>query len=178
MTGTKPWTGTIAAVLLSSLAIPALAQELTSSNQVTAKTDWSVFVETTPSQQCWSVSTPTESVNTRDGRVVAVQRGQTLLMVYYQPDVDHKGVVAFTGGYPLGGPSVTVEISGNSFELFTDEEWAYPDPSDNDKVINAMKRGAQAVVSGVSTRGTATKDTFSLLGFTAAMDDAGARCTN
>lgn len=160
------------------LASPTLAQDQTSTNQVAAKTDWSVFVETTPTQQCWSVSTPKETVNTRDGRVVAVNRGQILLMVYYQPDVDHRGVVAFTGGYPFGPPSITVNISGNAFEMFTDGEWAYPDPSDNDKVVSAMKRGAEAVITGVSTRGTTTKDTFSLLGFTAAMEDAGARCAS
>ena len=176
MTVTTPWKMMLAGAVL--LASPALAQDETSTNQVAAKTDWSVFVETTPQQQCWSVSTPKETVNTRDGRIVAVNRGQILLMVYYQPDVDHNGVVAFTGGYPFGGPNVTVEISGNSFEMFTDGEWAYPDPSDNDKVVTAMKRGAQAVVTGVSSRGTTTKDTFSLLGFTAAMEDAGARCAS
>ncbi len=180
MTGIKAWKTRAAGMALTAalLASPALAQEETSTNQVAAKTDWSVFVETDPTQQCWSVSTPKETVNTRDGRVVAVQRGQILLMVYYQPDVDHNGVVAFTGGYPFGSPNVTVEISGNTFELFTDGEWAYPDPSDNDKVVTAMKRGAQAIITGVSTRGTTTKDTFSLLGFTAATEDAGKRCAN
>jgi hypothetical protein len=32
------------------------------------------------------------------------------------------------------------------------------------------------VVTGVSSRGTTTKDTFSLLGFTAALDEAERRC--
>jgi hypothetical protein len=31
-------------------------------------------------------------------------------------------------------------------------------------------------VSGVSSRGTTTEDTFSLMGFTAALNDAEARC--
>lgn len=178
MTGMVPIKATLAgaALALAGLTNMAAAQDATSNNQVAAKTDWSVFVETAPTQQCWSVSTPKETVNTRDGRVVAVQRGQILLMVYYQPDVDHTGVVAFTGGYPFGSPNVTIDVSGTSFEFFTDGEWAYPDPSDNDKVVTAMKRGAQATVTGVSTRGTTTKDTFSLLGFTAAMEDAGKRC--
>jgi hypothetical protein len=39
-----------------------------------------------------------------------------------------------------------------------------------------MKRGAEAVVTGVSGRGTTTIDTFSLLGFTAAIEDAETRC--
>ena len=39
-----------------------------------------------------------------------------------------------------------------------------------------MKRGASAVVTARSGRGTQTKDTFSLQGFTAAMTEAETRC--
>jgi len=45
-------------------------------------------------------------------------------------------------------------------------------------VVAAMKRGKSAVLSARSSRGTITKDTFSLLGFTAAVDDAAKRCSN
>lgn len=158
-------------------AMGALAQE-TSQNRVAAKTDWSVFEEDNP-KECWSVSTPKESVNTRDGRVVAVNRGQTLLMVFYRPSAGATGQVAFTGGYPFAsGSSVNVTIGGSQFELFTDGDWAWPaSPADDAKMITAMKRGASAIVSGRSGRGTTTKDTFSLLGFTAALEEAEKRCS-
>lgn len=148
-----------------------------STNRVAAKTDWSVFVEDNPTE-CWGVSTPKESVNTRGGRVVAVNRGQTLLMVFYRPSAGAVGQVAFTGGYPFAsGSTVNLNISGSSFELFTDGEWAWPaTPEDDAKIITAMKRGAEAVAMGQSGRGTQTKDSFSLLGFTAAVDDAAKRC--
>ncbi|WP_120503160.1 invasion associated locus B family protein [Sulfitobacter mediterraneus] len=157
-------------------AFPAAAQEQ-STNRVAAKTDWSVFVEDNPTE-CWGVSTPKESVNTRDGRVVAVNRGQTLLMVFYRPSAGAQGQVAFTGGYPFAaGSTVNMDISGNTFELFTEGEWAWPATTDDDaKIITAMKRGATAILAGRSGRGTNTKDTFSLLGFTAAVEDAGKRC--
>ncbi len=154
----------------------AVAQEV-SNNQVAAKTDWSVFVEDNP-KECWSVSTPTETVNTRDGRVVAANRGEILLMVFFRPEANANGQVAFTGGYPFrDGSQVSVEISGTEYSLFTDGDWAWPaSPADDVKLVAAMKRGAQAVVTGVSSRGTTTKDTFSLLGFTAATEDAEKRC--
>lgn len=158
------------------LANGAHAEEQ-STNRVAAKTDWSVFVEDNPTE-CWGVSTPKESVNSRDGRVVAVNRGQTLLMVFYRPSAGAKGQVAFTGGYPFAsGSTVNMQISGNTFELFTEGEWAWPATSDDDaRIITAMKRGADAVLSARSGRGTDTKDTFSLLGFTAAVEDAAKRC--
>ena len=46
------------------------------------------------------------------------------------------------------------------------------------KIVTAMKRGTEAVLTARSERGTQTKDTFSLLGFTAAIEDAETRCTN
>lgn len=158
------------------VATGAAAQEQ-STNRVAAKTDWSVFVEDNPTE-CWGVSTPKETVNSRDGRVVAVNRGQTLLMVFYRPSAGAKGQVAFTGGYPFaGGSTVNLNISGNTFELFTEGEWAWPATTEDDaKIITAMKRGADAILTGRSGRGTNTKDTFSLLGFTAAVEDAAKRC--
>jgi len=165
-----------AAVLAAIVATGAMAQDQ-STNRVAAKTDWSVFVEDNPTE-CWGVSTPKETVNSRDGRVVAVNRGQTLLMVFYRPSAGATGQVAFTGGYPFAsGSTVNMEISGSSFDLFTEGEWAWPaTPEDDAQIIAAMKRGADAVLSGQSGRGTNTKDTFSLLGFTAAVEDAAKRC--
>jgi len=159
------------------LSTPLAAQE-ESTNRVAAKTDWSVFVENNPTE-CWGVSAPKETVNTRDGRVVAVRRGDILLFVFYRPGEEVKGQVTFTGGYPFAdGSTVNMQIGSNSFELFTDGEWAWPaSAADDAKIITAMKRGAQAVLTARSSRGTQTVDTFSLLGFTAAVEDAETRCT-
>ncbi len=172
--GFSKFLGLAAAVAL--VAGQGFAQE-SSSNRVAAKTDWSVFVEENPTE-CWGVSTPKETVNTKDGRIVAVNRSQTLLMVFYRPSAGASGQVAFTGGYPFAnGSTVNMNIGGTEFEMFTEGEWAWPATvADDAKIITAMKRGASAVVTGVSGRGTTTKDTFSLLGFTAAVEDAEKRC--
>ncbi len=161
-------------VAFSVNAGAVLAQE--STNRVAANTDWSVFVENDP-KECWSVSKPKETVNTRDGRVVAVRRGDILLFVSYRPAANAKGEVSFTGGYPFKPDStVSLTIGGQTFQLFTDGEWAWAAPEDDPKIVAAMKKGADAVLVGVSARGTRTEDKFSLLGFTAAVDDAATRC--
>ena len=70
-----------------------------------------------------------------------------------------------------------MNISGAEFELFTDGEWAWPaTPADDAKIITAMKRGSSAILTARSGRGTQTKDTFSLLGFTASVEEAEKRC--
>ncbi len=169
-------TGLGAVMAAALIAGGAWAQDQ-STNRVAAQTDWSVFVEDNPTE-CWGVSTPKETVNSRDGRVVAVKRGQTLLMVFYRPSANAKGQVAFTGGYPFASDSkVSMVISDDTYELFTDGEWAWPETTEDDaKIIAAMKRGADAKLIGRSGRGTKTEDTFSLLGFTAAVEDAAKRC--
>ena len=167
-----------AGMLLAGLATTAGAQQAQSTNRVGANTDWSVFVEGDP-KECWSVSAPKETVNTRDGRVVSVRRSDILLFVFYRPDAGVKEQVTFTGGYPFAkGSTVNLDISGTQFELFTEGEWAWPaTKADDAKIVTAMKRGEQAVLTARSGRGTQTKDSFSLLGFTSAIEDAGKRCS-
>ncbi|WP_152494604.1 invasion associated locus B family protein [Roseovarius sp. THAF27] len=158
------------------VASGATAQD-ESTNQVAAKTAWSVFEDADP-KECWAVSSPTETVNTKDGRVVAVRRGDILLMTFFRPGAGVDGQITFTGGYPFaGGSTVNVNIGGTEFEMFTEGEWAWPaSASDDAKIIAAMKRGADAVLTARSGRGTVTKDTFSLLGYTAALEEAENRC--
>lgn len=170
---------TVGAVALLMCGAPVFAQDTEeSTNRVNQETDWSVFVEDDPTQ-CWVVSTPRETVNTREGRPVAVNRGEILMFVSYWPEQNRQGEVSFTGGYPFAdGSTVTVAIGDTTFELFTEGEmaWAASEQEDT-QIVTAMKRGSDAVLTARSTRGTQTVDTFSLLGFTAAVEDAEARCS-
>lgn len=159
------------------LAATGVSAQDTSTNQVAAKTDWSVFEDSSP-RECWAVSSPKETVNTKDGRVVSVKRSDILLMAFFRPEAGVSGQITFTGGYPFApGSTVNVSVDGNSFELFTEGEWAWPaSTSDDAKILTALKRGSEAVLTARSARGTQTKDTFSLSGFTAAVEDAEKRC--
>ncbi len=165
----------IFAVALASTAPMAQAQD--STNRVSANTAWSVFVEDSP-KECWAVLTPKETVNTKDGRPVSVRRGTILMMISWRPAQSIAGEVYFTGGYPFKpGSTVELTIGGETFQLFTKGEDAWPaSPEEDAKIIAAMKRGAEAVAVAFSKRGTRTQDTFNLLGFTAAVEDAAKRC--
>ncbi len=174
MTGKSAIVSGVFAIVMA-MPVGALAQQ--STNRVDAKTDWSVFVESNPTE-CWIVSAPKKSVNTRNGKIVAVNRSDTLLFVSFRPKAGVKGEVSFTGGYPFKqGSFVTMKIDQNSYKMFVDGEWAWPaTPGDDAKITTSMKRGRTAVLTGMSSRGTKTEDTFSLLGFTAALQEAEKRC--
>ena len=165
-------TSAVAAALLAGVAP---AQE--STNLVATTTDWSVFTEESP-KECWGVTSPKETINTRDGAPVSVRRGDILLFVTFRPGTGAAGEVSFSGGYPFApGSAVGMAIGDATFKLVSDGEWAWPaNTADDAALLAAMKNGTTAVLSGRSGKGTQTRDTFSLRGFTAAMAEAEKRC--
>lgn len=170
--------GALAAVMIGAVGLgaPALAQ---TNESVGAKRDWSIFKQgEADARQCWIVTQPLTSTAKRGGQPVSVNRGDIFLMVAIRPGAKVKNEVSFIAGYPFkDGASVKLEIGSSNFELFTAGEAAWTDSANqDDQVVGAMRRGANAVVTGVSSRGTTTTDTFSLLGFTAALDEARALC--
>jgi len=164
---------TLAVAAITLFGSMAQAQE--STNRVATMTDWNVFTEESP-KECWGVSKPKETVNTRDGQPVSVRRGDILLFVTFRPG--KPGEISYAGGYPFaGGSTVEVSVDGTPYQLFTDGEWAWPGSAEEDaKLLAALKAGTTATLTARSGKGTQTVDTFSLRGFTAAMEDAEKRC--
>ena len=172
----KPWTA-LAISFAVACAGSAFAQ---SPDRVASHTDWSVFVANSP-KECYIVSPPKSSAATRDGKPTEVQRGDIRLFVAFRPGENVANEVSFTGGYPFReGSTVTLTVGADSFTLTPGTgdagEWAWTDPADDANVVGALKRGATAKLSATSSRDTLTEDTFSLAGFTAAVEDAAARC--
>lgn len=152
--------------------------QATTDNLVAANTDWSTFEAESP-RECISTSAPKQSTLTDgNGNPTSGNRGDIYLMVFYRPSENVNGQIMFTGGYPFAsGSTVSLDVSGTTFELFTEGEYAWPaTPEDDARVVAAMKRGSEAVLQARSGRGNITTDTFSLSGFTAAVEEAANRC--
>lgn len=165
--------GMAAALALIAGMGTAIAQE--STNVVATEGDWTVFAADNP-RECWAVSPPKATLNTKDGKETEVTRGDIRLYVAYRPG--QEGEVSFSGGYPFAPDStVELDIGGQKFNLFTEGESAWTgSPSEDQKLIGALRSGSSAIVTGRSSRGTVTKDTFSLAGITAATNTARQRC--
>lgn len=171
--------GLTAAAVIGTIGMSAsiASAQQVSENIVSEQGDWAVYEDADP-KECWAVAAPKETVNTKDGRVVTVTRSQMLLMTFFRPGAGVEAQVTFTGGYPFApGSTVNLNVDGTEFELITQGEWAWPESKGEDsKIVAAMKAGANAIVTGRSSRGTTTKDTFSLSGYTAALGEAQSRC--
>jgi hypothetical protein len=168
----------VAAALLGAFGhgpAPAQVQE-----SVGSEDDWSIFeASANGSKVCWIASQPTKSAAYRDGKLVEVRRGDIFLMVSVRPNDGVKNEVSFISGYPFkSGSEVETKVGDKSFTMFTEGENAWAQSSaDDDAIVNAFRAGVDAKVEGISSRGTRTVDTFSLIGFTAALDKAASLCS-
>ncbi len=168
-----------ATMVLSMIATVASAQD-PQVQPVQTIEKWSVYVhEAGGEKSCFAASVPQRSRNTRNGKSVSVRRGPTQMSVMFRPASATQGEISFTGGYPFDpGRTVKVTVGGESFDLHVDDEWAWTGSEEEDRKLHeAFRRGSTAIVTGVSTRGTTTTDTFSLIGFTGAFSRAKELCS-
>ena len=170
---------TLIAALLS--AGPALAQTAAKDEPVAKFGDWAVFVAGSP-KECYLGTLPTSSSAKRGGKTVTVERGDIRLYVTYRPADSVVNEISFKSGYPLkAGSTVKMAVGSKIYNLNPgtgdSSGWAWPaSPSEDGAVVAALRKGAKATVTALSARGTTTSDVFSLIGITAALGDAEARC--
>lgn len=105
------------------------------------------------------------------------KRGEIFAIVTHRPADKSRDVVSLEAGYKYKAESpVKVSIDGKDFNLAPHEETAWAGDEVDRALVAAMKAGNLMVVEGVSARGTETKDTYSLKGFTKAYQTIGKAC--
>ncbi len=168
----------LVAMVIAAGTVSASAQ---TDERVAAYKDWSVFNPSNP-KECYIVSPPVNTTAQRGGNTVSVNRGEIRLFVTIRPGQGVDKEVSYTGGYPFKeGSTVKVQIGDSALTMNVgsgeSREWAWtPSPEKDAEMIATMKVGASAKITAVSSRGTTTVDDFSLLGFTAALEEAEKLC--
>lgn len=154
--------------LLGFLSLPALAK--TPEPLGTFK-DWKAFVMDEGGRKvCFIVSTP------KDSKPSNVRRGDIFFFVTSWGGGSAEPSV--TIGYPFKKNSTSIaKIGSDKFTMFTTDDGAwFRDQKDEKRLIEAMKRGSNMVITGTSSRGTLTTDNYSLSGVTAALDKIRRTC--
>ncbi|MEM9026912.1 MAG: invasion associated locus B family protein [Pseudomonadota bacterium] len=145
----------------------AYAQSEGPTKEVSTFKDWKTFEHRgAPGDICFATSQPKETEPT------GVSRESAYFYVSAWPSDGVKSEVSLKLGYAIKSDStVTVEIGNARFSLFSKGDKAFvSDPNEELKLVNAMKRGSFMTVTATSDSGTQTKDTYSLLGVTAAIN--------
>lgn len=136
--------------------------------------DWSAYTyKENGKNVCYMASTPKRD----EGKYT--QRGDIYVVVTHRPGESSYDVVNLVAGYTYKkGSKVEIKIGKETFNnIFTDADKAWTlTEKDDQALVAAMKRGQRMIVKGVSSRGTQTKDTYSLSGFTRAYKVISAKC--
>ncbi len=170
----------IGAVLLAAFALASPAHAQNAPKVLGTYNAWTAYSsDESGSEVCFIVSDPKEKKLSRVGR----KRGDVHFLVSNWPAQKIRNQPSVIIGYPFAPRSKpSVQIGSDKFELVLDpdneahEERAWVKDSMESKMIEAMRRGANMIVTGRSASGTISTDTYSLLGFTAALQRINKEC--
>lgn len=114
-----------------------------------------------------------------------IERGENAFLVSTWPERNNQHEPSIVPGYPYRESEdsvVRVQIGRDQFEfglIRNDGDrggaWMEEDAQEG-RLINAMKAGATMVVTGTAASGTLTRDTYSLAGITAALENIESNC--
>ena len=147
-------------------SLNAFSQEINQPLKMGESRDWEAYrTDVGDKRTCFATSIPKSSKGDYK------ERGTVRIYVTHGPTQDVTNEVSIKAGYDHKEQSIVkYTIDGKKFSLFTlkDRAWAET-PELDSKIVSAMKAGNKLLVSGTSSRGTVTEDTYSLFGFTAAL---------
>ncbi len=144
-----------------------------SANKMATFSSWSLnSTENSGNKMCFVASSPV------DMQPPGANRGLVALYVSAWPKQGVKSEVSVKMGYPLKANSnVSVKIGSQIFSLFSEKDRGFvADATQELKLVEAMKRGNRLTVTGTSSRGTETTDTYSLSGVTSALNAMAKNC--
>lgn len=161
------------ATFLGLTVPPAAAQDSAEPVFQGAHGDWRVFTRGEgQARVCYVLSTPSESLPRN------VDHGDVFFLVASWANGDAAEQPSFMAGYPLRPESPPLaRVGSDRFSMFVSEREGFVEEArDEDRLVDAMRRGSTMRVEAMSERGTATVYEFSLSGITAALRDVDQRC--
>jgi hypothetical protein len=123
---------------------------------------------------CFALAKPSSSQTKPPNR----PRDQAYAFVSSRPAEKVKDEVSIIFGYQFKpNTEAKAEIGSAAFAMYTQADGAWiKNAAEEARLVEAMRKGSDMVVKGVSGRGTETTDTFSLRGLPQALDRAAQEC--
>lgn len=137
--------------------------------------DWGAYTASPQGKKiCFALAKPATSQTNPPNR----PRDPAYIFISTRPADKVKDEISVVIGYPFKEKSVaTVEVGGTKLSLYTDKDGAWiSSNAEEARLIDAMRRGADLVVTGTSGRGTVSTDNFSLKGVAQALDRVAQEC--
>jgi len=189
-------TSLVASVVVCGIAIPAQAQNASPkgpARPAAAKPEakpaagsaeptligqfgtWGAYTATPNGKKvCFALAKPSSSKTNPPNR----PRDPAYAFVSTRPAEKVVNEVSVMIGYPLKpGSESTLEVGGGSYAMYTQGDGLWiKNAAEEERMVEAMRKSADATVKGVSTKGTETTDVFSLKGLSQALDRLAQDC--
>jgi len=123
---------------------------------------------------CFALAKPSSSKTNPPNR----PRDPAYAFVSTRPAEKVTNEVSVMIGYALKpGSESTLEVGGASFAMYTQGDGLWiKNAAEEARMVETMRKSADAVIKGVSAKGTETTDTFSLKGLAQALDRLAQDC--
>ncbi len=136
---------------------------------------WGAYAATPNGKKvCFALAKPSSSKTNPANR----PRDPAYAFVSTRPAEKVFNEVSIMIGYFLKpGSESTLEVGGASFAMYTQGDGLWiKNAAEEERMVEAMRRSADAVIKGISAKGTETTDVFSLKGLSQALDRIGQDC--
>jgi hypothetical protein len=123
---------------------------------------------------CFALAKPSSSKTNPPNR----PRDPAYVFVSTRPAEKVANEVSVMIGYQLKpGSEASLEIAGAKYAMYTQGDGLWiKNAAEEGQMVDALKRGADVTVKGVSAKGTETTDVFSLKGLAQALDRVSQEC--
>jgi hypothetical protein len=136
---------------------------------------WGAYTATPNGKKvCFALAKPSSSKTNPPNR----PRDPAYAFVSTRPAEKVTNEVSVMIGYTLKpGAESTLEVGGASYAMYTQGDGLWiKNAAEEERMVDAMRKAADATVKGVSAKGTETTDTFSLKGLAQALDKLAQDC--
>jgi len=137
--------------------------------------DWGAYTASPGGKKlCFALAKPAKATTNPPNR----PRDPVYMFISSRPAEKVKDEVSIVAGYGFKpATDASLDVTGSQFAMYTQNDGAWiKNAADETRLIEALRRGTDAVVKGTSSRGTATTDTYSLKGLAQALDKVGQEC--
>src|SRR5271156_1330646 len=123
---------------------------------------------------CFALAKPSSSKTNPPNR----PRDPAYVFISTRPGEKVVNEVSIMIGYALKpGSESTLEVGGAAYAMYTQGDGLWiKNAAEEERMVEAMRKSGDAVIKGVSAKGTETTDTFSLKGLSQALDKIGQDC--
>jgi invasion protein IalB len=137
--------------------------------------DWGAYMATQNGNKvCFALAKPSSAQTNPAGR----PRDPAYMFISTRPAEKVSNEVSVIIGYPFKPSSdATALIGSANFAMYTQSDGAWiKNAADEARMVDTMRKGADLVIKGTSSRGTQSTDSYSLKGLSQALDRTAQEC--